>query len=175
MSCVLCCSYSSWGSLFGKRMFGTHIWQVLHWMPISQGLDWMLGWQVHHWEADLASSWLENLFCKCIVGKPMPDAVAAPGTQKDTKNTEKSLPEYHFWKPKCLELASWNPIFFPIRFWSQNGTTSQVHSNIFWLFRVPQEIPQMPQVPTHEVPQPAQAQPQPQPEPVEEAQLISFD
>ena len=40
---------------------------------------------------------------------------------------------------------------------------------------MPQEIPQMPQVPTHEVPQPAQAQPQPQPEPVEEAQLISFD
>ncbi|CBY43126.1 unnamed protein product, partial [Oikopleura dioica] len=38
---------------------------------------------------------------------------------------------------------------------------------------IPQEIPQMPQVPTHEVPQPVPAQPQP--EPVEEAQLISFD
>lgn len=38
---------------------------------------------------------------------------------------------------------------------------------------IPQEIPKMPQVPTHEVPQPVPAQPQP--EPVEEAQLISFD
>lgn len=42
---------------------------------------------------------------------------------------------------------------------------------------MPQEIPQMPQVPTHEVPQPAQAPApaQAQTEPVQEAQLISFD
>ena len=108
----------------------------------------MLGWQVHHWEAYLAGSWLESLFGKCIVGKPMPDAVAVPKAQKDTKDNQKSLqqyqfwmPKYQFWKPKCLKIASWSSIFFPSRFWIQNGTTIRLPSNIFWWFWVLQGVP----------------------------------
>ena len=87
-----------------------------------------------HWEAFLASACLESLLGKCIVGTPIPDAVAAPRAQKDTKNTQKSSPEDRFWKPKCSKIASWSFIFFPSRFWSQNGTCAQVHPNIFLRF-----------------------------------------
>ena len=54
----------------------------------------MLGWQVHHWEALLTSAQVERLFGKCIVGKSMPDAVAAPRAPKDTKDTQTTLPKY---------------------------------------------------------------------------------
>ena len=110
-------------SLFDKRLSG------------------MLGWQVHHWEAYLASSCLESLFGKCIVGKPMPDVVASSKAKKDTKNTQKLMPKCRIWKPKCLKIASWSPILFPSRFWSQNGTTTLVHPNHFLRFWLPQGGP----------------------------------
>ena len=108
--------------LFDKRLIGTLDWQV-H--------DRKLIWRVQGFR---------SLFGKCIVGKPMLDAAAAPKSQKDTKNTQKSLPKYQFWKPKCFKIASWSPIFLPSRVWSQNGTTTQVHPNIFWGFWVLQGV-----------------------------------
>ena len=90
----------------------------------------------HHWEAFLASACLECLLGRCIVGTPMPDVAAAPRAQKDTKNTQKSSRKNQFWRPKCLEQASWSLIFFPSRFWSQNGTTAHVRPNIFLRFWV---------------------------------------
>ena len=101
--------------LFDKRMIGTH---------------------PHHWEAFLASVCLESILRKCMIGTPMPALVAALRAQKDTKNTQKSFPKDQFWKPKCSKISSWSLIFFPSRFWSQNGTCAQVRPNIFLRFWV---------------------------------------
>ena len=114
-------SSSSWRSwcaamlrcIFGKCMLWTHILQV------------------HVWNAYLTIAWLQSLFGKCIVGKLMPDAVAVPGAQIDTKNIQTSLPKYRFWKPECFQKASWSRIFYTRRFWSQNGTTIQLLRNYF--------------------------------------------
>ena len=105
--------------LFDKRLIGTH---------------------PHHWEAFLASACLESILRKCMIGTPMPALVAALRAQKDTKNTQKSLPKYQFWKPKCFKIASWSPIFLSSRSWSQNGTTAQVRHNIFLRFWVLQGV-----------------------------------
>ena len=101
--------------LFDKRLIGTH---------------------PHHWEAFLASACLESILRKWMIGTPMPDLVAALRAQKDTKNTQTSSPKDRFWKPQCSKIASWSLIFFPSRFWTQNGTTAQVHPNIFLRFVV---------------------------------------
>ena len=99
-----------------------------------------LDWQVHDWKLIWRVQGFRSLFGKCIVGKPMLDAAAAPQAQKDTKNTQKPLPKYQFWKPKCFKIASWSPIFLPSRFWSQDGTTAQVRHNIFLRFWVLQGV-----------------------------------
>ena len=46
-----------------------------------------LDWQVHDRKLIWRVQGFRSLFGKCIVGKPMPDAAAAPKPQTDTKNT----------------------------------------------------------------------------------------
>ena len=99
--------------LFDKRLIGTLVWQV-H--------DRKLIWRVQGFR---------SLFGKCMIGKPVSHAVAAPRAQKDAKSIQTSLPKYQFWKPKCIKITSWSPIFFPNRFWNKDGNTSQHHPNCF--------------------------------------------
>ena len=61
----------------------------------------------------------------------MIDATATPKAPKNMKNIEKRMPKCLFFKRKCSKITSWNPIFSPIRFWSQNGTTTQLHPSCF--------------------------------------------
>ena len=74
-------------------------------------------------------------------GEPGTYAVACSGAEQETKNTQKSLPKYRFWKAKCFKIAFWSLIFYPSRFWSQNGTTALVHPNHFLRFWLPQGEP----------------------------------
>ena len=56
----------------------------------------------------------------------MTDAAATPRTPKNMENIQKRMPKCLFLKRKCSKITSWNLIFSPIRFWSQNGTTTQI-------------------------------------------------
>ena len=61
----------------------------------------------------------------------MIDTTATPRAPKNIENIQKNMPKCLFLKRKCFEIATWNPIFSPIRFWSQNGTTIQLHQSYF--------------------------------------------
>ena len=61
----------------------------------------------------------------------MTDATATPRAPKNMKRIQKRMPKCLFLKRTCFELTSWNPIFSPIRFWSQNRTTIQLHQTYF--------------------------------------------
>ena len=58
-------------------------------------------------------------------------ATATPKTSKNMKTIQKRMPKCLFLERKCFEIMSWNPIFSPIPFWSQNGTTTQLHPSCF--------------------------------------------
>ena len=61
----------------------------------------------------------------------MTDAAATPRNQKNMKNIQKRMPKCLFLKGKYSKITSWNLIFSPIRFWSQNGTTTQLRPSCF--------------------------------------------
>ena len=95
VSCVLFCCYSSGGSLLGKCMFGTHIWQVLYSDTYlsSARLVRLVGkyiiakliWLVHNWKAYLASTLLGSL-CLMLVLLLEPRKI-----QKILKNLSKNI------------------------------------------------------------------------------------